>query len=227
MDFLHHPFLNLVLIGAVALFPPVNPIGTAIILNPYFSHLTRAERKKAVLKITLNAFGICITTLFLGHFILQLFGISLPIIQLAGGILICKMGWEFLSATPAPEKEHQIVRSEIDTRPEYDKIRDKLFFPITFPTTTGAGTISVLLTLGAREQNTFSKEYWTNMLATMGSVLIMCILIYVFFLNSRNIIHVLGKSGEIIINRISAFLIFAVGLQIGYNGIAALIRQAP
>src|SRR6188474_1478533 len=93
----YQSWVHLVFIGIITLFPVVNPIGTAFILNPYFDNLTRKERKNAVKKIALYAFSICTVTLFAGHWILELFGISIPVIQLAGGIMICKMGWEFLS----------------------------------------------------------------------------------------------------------------------------------
>src|ERR1700734_3458034 len=98
MNIFYHSFVHLLFIGIIALFPVVNPFGSAFIVNPYFSTLTRAEKRKAVKKITFYAFCICTVSLFAGHWILELFGISIPIIQLAGGIMICKMGWEFLSS---------------------------------------------------------------------------------------------------------------------------------
>src|ERR1700748_581831 len=91
-------FIHLVFIGFVALFPVVNPLGTAFILSPYFSDLSRRERISAVWRVTFYSFMICAVTLFIGHWILELFGLSIPIIQLAGGIMICKIGWEFLAS---------------------------------------------------------------------------------------------------------------------------------
>lgn len=87
-----NPFLSLLFTGIIALFPLVNPIGSAFMVAPYLAHLSAGDRKAAVGKITLYAFGLCVVSLFSGHYILQLFGISLPIVQLAGGILICKIG---------------------------------------------------------------------------------------------------------------------------------------
>ena len=92
-----HSFIHLMLLGIIALFPVVNPVGSAFMVNPYLSNLNKADKRRAVKKITLYAFGICSVSLFAGHYILELFGISIPVIQLAGGIMICKMGWDFLS----------------------------------------------------------------------------------------------------------------------------------
>src|SRR6476620_8773803 len=100
--FTYHAFIHLLFVGIVALFPVVNPIGSALIVNRYFLGLTRSERRKAVMKISLYAFLLCTVTLFLGHWILELFGITIPVIQVAGGIMICKTGWEFLSGDSKP-----------------------------------------------------------------------------------------------------------------------------
>ena len=215
--------VNLVFIGIITLFPVVNPIGTAFILNPYFDNLTRKERKNAVKKIALYAFAICTVTLFAGHWILELFGISIPVIQLAGGIMICKMGWEFLSAGNNSD-EHRVKAAHTAAAVNVDRLQDKLFYPITFPVTTGAGTISVLFTLGARSPDEDTRAYLMNTGALMIAIIVICMLIYIFYLNTKTLIQYMGPKGENVVNRISAFLIFCVGLQIAVNGIKALMQ---
>ncbi|MFB9845447.1 MarC family protein [Mucilaginibacter ginsenosidivorans] len=214
-------FINLVFIGFVALFPVVNPIGTAFIVSPYFTELSRKERLNVVKKITFYSFGICAVTLFAGHWILELFGLSIPIIQLAGGIMICKIGWQFLSSdTP---KETPADAPQLDHIPQ---IENKIFYPITFPITTGAGTIAVLFTLSANSANKDISVYLLNVGALLVSVIGICILILVFYLNTNRLISYIGSHNEIIINRIMAFLIFCVGLQIASGGIIHLIKTA-
>ncbi len=215
--------VHLVFIGIITLFPVVNPVGTAFILNPYFDNLTRKQRKNAVKKIALYAFAICVITLFAGHWILELFGISIPVIQLAGGIMICKMGWEFLSAGNN-SAERQVKAEHTAEAVNVDTLQDKLFYPITFPVTTGAGTISVLFTLGARSTHENMKDYLMNTGALIIAIIVMCVLIYIFYLNTKTLIQYIGSKGENVLNRISAFLIFCVGLQIAVNGIRALIH---
>jgi multiple antibiotic resistance protein len=216
-------FLHLLFVGVIALFPVVNPIGSAFIVSPYFSDLSDSEKRLAVRKITLYAFCICTVSLFIGHWILELFGISIPIIQLAGGIMICKMGWEFMTSDKSdggtmPSTGEQIKHSG------YQNIENKLFYPITFPVTTGPGTISVLFTLSADSAMAGVGNYYINTGAILLAIIIMCILIYIFYLNTKIIIHYLGTNGELIFNRIIAFLIFCVGLQIAVNGIKNIIK---
>ena len=215
-------FVHLVLIGFVTLFPVVNPIGTAFIISPYFADLTRKERVSAVQKITLYSFIICAVTLFVGHWILGLFGLSIPIIQLAGGIMICKIGWEFLSADIKDDpNEDTVKKQEVE---KIHTIENKIFYPITFPITTGAGTIAVLFTLSAHTANADINVYLVNIGALFVSVIGICILIFIFYLNTNRLIGYIGSRNEVIINRLMAFLIFCVGLQIAISGITSLVK---
>lgn len=215
-------FIHLVLLGFVALFPVMNPIGSAFIVNPYFTGLSRKERASAVKKITFYALLICVLTLLAGHWILELFGLSIPVIQLAGGIMICKIGWEFLAAD---DKESGTDTSAGHQQSEHhSNVEDKLFYPITFPITAGAGTIAVLFTLSAQEASSNLSQYMFNVAALLVSIIGVCILVYFFYLNTNRLIGYIGSHNEKIINRIMAFLIFAVGLQIAWGGIVHLVK---
>src|SRR6202012_5610483 len=223
MPAFYHTFLHSLFVGIIALFPVVNPIGSAFIVSPYFSDLSNSEKRKAVGKIAFYAFCICTVSLFAGHWILELFGISIPIIQLAGGIMICKIGWEFLSsddkevpANQSTEKTEQLEKIK--------QVENKLFYPITLPITAGAGTIAVLFTLSAQSADKDLSVYLVNMGALFISIIGICILIFLFYLNTNRLISYIGTHNEVIINRIMAFLIFCVGLQIAAGGIMHLIK---
>jgi multiple antibiotic resistance protein len=215
-------FIHLVFLGFVALFPVINPIGSAFIVSPYFSGLSRKERISAVKKVTFYSFLICAVTLLAGHWILELFGLSIPIIQLAGGIMICKIGWEFLASDGEEDEPDDSADHKVPEHPV--SVEDKLFYPITFPVTAGAGTIAVLFTLSANGATNNFSEYLFNIGAIMVSVVGICILIFIFYLNTNRLIGYIGSHNEQIINRIMAFLIFCVGLQIASGGIVHLIK---
>ncbi len=217
-----HSFVHLVFIGFIALFPVVNPIGTAFMVNPYFVELSRQGRIKAIKKIALYAFAICAVTLFTGRWILELFGLSVPIIQLAGGIMICKIGWEFLSSDK-PDASSETILNKTEIK-QSDTIENQLFYPITFPITTGAGTIAVLFTLGAQSKAENFQQYLVNSGALLISIILICILIFVFYVNANRFINYIGSHNEKIINRLMAFLIFCVGLQIAIEGITKIIK---
>ncbi len=215
-------FLEIVFLGFIALFPVVNPIGTALMVDPYFSGLSRKERVSAVRKISFYALGICVITLLVGHWILELFGLSVPIVQLGGGIMICKIGWEFLTSDKSNEKSGAVP--EGSDGDDMAQLESKLFYPITFPITTGAGTIAVLFTLSAHVQEKTFSGYMLNNAALLISILGICILIFIFYVNAGRLIKYMGSHNEKIVNRLMAFLIFCVGLQIAVGGITGLIH---
>ncbi len=223
MDQFYHSFINLVFIGIIALFPVINPIGSAFIVSPYFLNLNKKDKRKAVQKVSLYAFLICVVSLFAGQWILKLFGLSIPIIQLAGGIMICKIGWGFLSSDKTTQVQPNGAASN-STDTGYGHVAGKLFYPIAFPITTGPGTISVLFTLSAHSAADNMDGYLINTSALLVSVLVMCTLVYIFYFNTKTLIDFLGENGENIVNRISAFLIFCVGLQIAFTGLKVLFK---
>jgi multiple antibiotic resistance protein len=212
--------LHLVFVGFVALFPPVNPIGTSLMIDPFLNQLSESQRKGAAFKIASYSFILCSGAVLVGSWLFKLFGISLPVVQLAGGILICKMGWDLLSSNstdkdtdPSPE------------RPATD-VENILFYPLAFPMTTGAGTISVLLTLSAHGHGTDLWSYLNNLAALIAAVALMCATVYVCYAYTPTLLKRLGSKGGLIVNRLSAFLVFCVGLQIAIDGITHLVSKA-
>lgn len=208
------PFLHLILIGFLSLFPAVNPVGSAFIVDPFLGDMGFPERKRAARRVAFNCFIICAVSALIGSWILKLFGISIPIVQLAGGIMICRMGWQLLTT------EDDVKGKKETAQPER---RDNiLFYPIAFPMTTGAGTISVILTLSAHEDEKDLLSHVMNLGALFIAILLICILIYICYANTPRLTRRLGPRGEQIVNRLSAFLVFCIGMQIAYSGIRTL-----
>jgi len=138
--------------------------------------------------------------------------------------MICKIGWEFLSSDKQPETPAATPTDKTDLK-QVTLIENKLFYPITFPITTGAGTIAVLFTLSAQGGDTKDfSQYLLNNGALLISIIGICILIFIFFVNANRLIHYIGSRNEKIVNRLMAFLIFCVGLQIAVGGITHLIK---
>ncbi|MDQ7796549.1 MAG: MarC family protein, partial [Spirochaetia bacterium] len=97
--------------------------------------------------------------------------------------------------------------------------------PITFPMTTGAGTISVLLTLSAHNKGTTYVQSLLNMSAILVAVVGICILIYIFYSSTTRIVSHWGSTERNVVNKITAFLIFSYGLEIASNGVFNLIKN--
>jgi multiple antibiotic resistance protein len=214
------PFLHLIFVGFISLFPAVNPVGSAFIVDPLLSGLDLRERRAAAKKVSFYCFLICSVSVLIGSWILKLFGISIPIVQLAGGIMICRMGWQLLTSDDAIKGNKESARPDRRAG-DIDNI---LFYPVAFPMTTGAGTISVLLTLSAHEENNDLSVHFLNLGGLFIAIFMMCILIYICYANTPRLIKRLGPRGEQIVNRLSAFLVFCIGMQIASAGIRTLLK---
>jgi multiple antibiotic resistance protein len=214
-------FLHLVFVGIVTLFPPVNPVGTAFIVDPLLLGLDDAQRKAASKRIAFYCFAICAITIVAGSWFLRLFGITIPVVQIAGGIMICRMGWQLLSSDTGAKDAGETTRPHSAAG---TNIEDIIFYPVAFPMTTGAGTISVLLTLSAHGDSNEFSLHLMNLAALFISITIMCLLIYLCFAFTPVLIRRLGTRGEQIVNRLSAFLVFCVGIQIAIGGISHFLK---
>jgi multiple antibiotic resistance protein len=190
-------------------------------IDPLLSGLTKKQRLIAARKISFYSLAICVVSVTLGSWVLKLFGLSLPIVQIAGGIIIFHMGWNLLIAKNETNKG-----PETFTQPEdkYKEVENILFYPISFPMLSGAGTISVLLTLSASSANQNWQQYLFNTGSLIVGIIMMVILIYICLINTLFLFKRIGSRGQQVVNRISAFLVMCVGLQILWEGIKHLIN---
>jgi multiple antibiotic resistance protein len=100
----------------------------------------------------------------------------------------------------------------------------ELFYPIAFPVTTGAGTISVLLTLSAHGHAQGLETYLMNLGALFVAIVLMCMVIFMSYAFTPAFLHRIGQQGQQIVNSLSAFLVFCVGIQIVAEGVTTLIK---
>lgn len=211
------------LVAAAALFPLVNPLGTALIVEPHLSELSRVQRVRASFLISLYSLSVCLFSIYLGVQIFSFFGISIPAVQISGGLLIAKMGFEVLyganNLDSSQSKDAQ--REEVEV---WGKTELKLFYPLAFPMTTGAGTISVLLTLAANSGHRFDIQHFGRLAAISLGSLFMCILVFFCYAYSNLIFSRVGAKGASILNRISGFLTICIGIQIFINGLVGVVR---
>ncbi|WP_128331578.1 MarC family protein [Apibacter sp. HY039] len=212
-------FIHVFSAAMVALFPVVNPIGNAFIVNNFLEGLGEKQRKSVVKQITIYCLSIGLGSLLIGRLILLLFGLSIPVIQLGGGLMICKtaLGWlsDGNNKGKSKEKKEKTI-NDLDN----ENIQKDIFYPITFPIIMGSGSISVIFTLTANssiEENMYLTLI--NYLTIALVILVLCILVYFFLSNASKIVDKVGSSGNIIINKLIAFFTFCIGIQITLTGI--------
>jgi multiple antibiotic resistance protein len=201
-----------------ALFPIVNPIGN----TPIFLSLTRglSAHARGILArmVALNGLVLILVSIFIGTHILAFFGISLPVVQVGGGLVVISTGWSLLRRSDGDGAERDGQR-ECD---EGDYAR-QAFYPLTLPLTVGPGSISVAIAVGANRPE--GAQWGWPLIAGMliGSALI-SLSIYLSYRFAERIGRTLGDSAMNIIIRLSSFILVCIGVQILWNGLSALIR---
>jgi multiple antibiotic resistance protein len=201
--------LSLFVLGFSSLLPMVNPIGTAVIINPQFAGTSLAERKIYARSIAFFGFALGIAALFLGSWCLKFMGISVATTQMAGGLVIARLGLNLLNSKEETE----------EAPPPSSFLSNSLFYPLAFPLTVGPGCISVLVTLSAHASTGDLADTLRRMLVLSVSLFIVMVLTYLCFTYSDAMMRRIGKSGSQVLNRLMAFVLFCVGIQMLVNGL--------
>lgn len=209
----------------MALFPVINPLGNGFVVNGFLNKLNDHQRKTAIQKLIINYILIGIGTLVIGHLFLLIFGLAIPVIQLGGGLLICKTAMELLSDSGTPDKSDKKETNQDTDGSNWKNIEQKIFYPITFPISIGPGSISVIFTLMA-SANVKGNLLKTGMNYAVIATVIICMaaILYIFLSQGQKIIQKIGSSGNLIINKLVAFFTFCIGIQIAVTGISQIFH---
>jgi len=206
-----------ILLVLSALFPIVDPLGG----SPFFLALTSEyapeARKALAWRIALNSFFLLVGSYFIGTYILAFFGISLPVVQVGGGLIVVATGWTLLKQRD--DEKHDVHRT---VQPQ-DTFRHA-FYPLTMPLTVGPGSISVAITLGANAAHSHALHPLMILAALIGSGLI-ALSIFLCYGFADRLARILGPTAMLVIMQLSSFLLVCIGVQIAWNGIKALAES--
>jgi len=204
-----------------ALFPIVNPLGG----SPVFLALTReypaSARRLLARKVATNSLVLLIASFLIGSHILDFFGISIPVVQVGGGLIVISNGWDMLKR----KEDHDRAR-DAQKKVNLQDIFRNAFYPLTLPLTVGPGSISVAITLGANEPHHLGVNLLAIFPAVIASVLV-ALSIYICYGFADRLAAVIGENGMSIVLRLSSFLLVSIGVQILWNGVSALLRSLP
>ncbi|MFZ5789934.1 MAG: MarC family protein [Pseudomonadota bacterium] len=211
---------NSFLLVYAGLFPIVNPVGGA----PIFLGLTRyraaGERRALAGRIALNSFFLLLGSLLVGSHVLEFFGITLPVVRVAGGMVVTAFAWKLLQTGEETEPQ----RAADATGKE--AARTDAFYPLTMPLTVGPGSISVAITLGSQRPAGDLTHLALIGAAAIAGIAAVAATIYVCYRFAENITATLGEHGTNVLVRLSAFILLCIGVQIIWNGWSALEGMA-
>jgi len=206
-------FVNTFLLVYAALFPLVNPFGSAPIFLGMTDSYTNAERERLSRQISINSFLLLLGSMFIGSHVLGFFGVSLPIVRVAGGLVVTAFGWKLLNSASLPDEGHASPHTDDpDT-----------FYPLTMPLTVGPGSISVAITLGSQRPPTSDlQQFFAASTAAIASLVAMSLTVYLCYRFAPRLVSALGRGGTNVVVRLSAFILLCIGIQILWNGVKDL-----
>ena len=211
------------LLAFTALLPLVNPVGSALIFLGLVGDEPVAVYRQLARKIAIATIVFLVVIEFLGSLLLSFFGISLPVLQVTGGIVIAATAWSLLFENDAganTRKKHQEIAG--GSSEDDDNLQGKIFYPFTFPITAGPGTLVVMLTLSARISNKSLPETAAGHAGIVLATIVLCASVYFCYAYAPRLIKAVSPSTVHGILRVMAFILMCIGVQIAWNGFAML-----
>lgn len=203
-----------------ALFPIVNPLGGAPIFLNFVRKCSPQTREQVARAVAGYGFMLLFGSLLIGAQVLLFFGISLPVLRVAGGVVVTAVGWSLLHQGDEPA-----IRADGEALDDA-RAKAEAFYPLTLPLTVGPGSMAATIALAASHQPTWRTNLLmslSSLLGAMAGLLAVALTVYFAFREAATIERVLGKNGTNVLVRLFAFILFAIGVQIMWLGLHDLL----
>ncbi len=210
--------LSAFLLTFAGLFPIVNPFEAA----PFFLGLTAGmpsdERTMLARKAAVNGCLLLLGSMVLGPWLLEFFGIELPVVRIAGGLVVTALGWKLLS------QESWSDHGSGGVQPGGAR-KVGSFYPLTMPLTVGPGSMSVAITIGSRNPDTdiHLTALALHAIGALLGILAIALTIYIAYRFAEKFARLLGATGLEVMVRLSAFILMCIGIEIIWTGYSALV----
>jgi len=205
--------MDLFLLSFAALFSVINPLGSV----PIFLGLTQDDSKesknKTALWAAINVCIILVISFFIGEYVLKFFGISIDVLRIAGGIVICTSGFGLLSGTFSKKRG---VSKKITDDAQHRS--DIALTPLAIPMMAGPGSMSLLIAM--------YQDYplYIDKAIIVGAILVLSISVFLILRSANYLSKLLGASGIVAISRIIGFLVLAIGVQYIVNSLVSIFK---
>jgi multiple antibiotic resistance protein len=201
-----------------ALFPIVNPIEAAPFYNLLTRGLSSARQQTLARQVAINGFALLLGCMLLGPWLLVFFGIELPVVRIAGGLVVTTLGWKLLTQERWSDHSSEQV-------PQDAMERAGAFYPLTMPLTVGPGSMSVAISIGSRRPVGVLGlgDIALHAVGALWGLLAIGLSIYVAYRFAGNLSRFLGASGVEVLVRLSAFLLMCIGIEFLWSGYLALV----
>jgi multiple antibiotic resistance protein len=210
--------LKFIPLAFTALLPVINPIGSALLFLALVPESDHRTKKLMARRIAWNTIWFLAIVQITGSYVLRFFGISLPVVQVAGGLVLATMGWVLLNK-PDPEGN-----TSTPNRAFTEALRERIFYPLTFPITAGPGCIVVSLTLSAHASMPSLLDSALAHLGLFIGTVLACVIVYFSYAYADRIELKLSPSITQGVLRVISFILVCIGGEIMWTGIQNLLK---
>ncbi|MGA9118177.1 MAG: MarC family NAAT transporter [Bacteroidota bacterium] len=207
-------FFSWVGVALITLLPIINPVSTAVLLLGISSHLSKEERNRQIIRACIYMTAILVTFLLVGHLVMVAFGISIPGIRIAGGLVIGFLGFRMLF----PD-EGQITG---EGKQEAQQKSDISFSPLAMPSLSGPGAIAAVITMSSSINGRHGSDKVFAYAGVVLAILITAVLSWLTLRGAGALRRFLGVNGINSLSKIMGFLLICIGAQFAINGVRDL-----
>ena len=203
------------------LLPILNPAATAPIFLGLTEGASAATRAVLALRIARNMALLMVGSMLVGSYVLDLFGISLPIVRVGGGLIVAANAWRLLNAEHASSDSRTVLAESFTP----EQARRQAFYPLTFPISCGPGSIAAAITLGVTLHDPVLPLSLVRFGGGVLPVAAVGVVMFVAFRYAQQLLRPLGETGTLVFLRLSAFILLCLGVQIVWDGVRELVQS--
>lgn len=218
-------FIKATLLIPITLFPILNPLSVIPVFSNLVGTTSVSMERRLARQIAINCWCLLLGAILIGSYVLSMFGVSLSIVRIGGGIIVSIVGWRLLGSDTQDASIPKHVANHYDDDMSDEELKARSFYPISFPLTVGPGTMAVSIALGAN--NSTGILDWTMSVTSIAlGAGITALGIYFCYRYANSITRFLGSLGTIVFLRLSAFMLLCIGLQIIWSGVLGLLKDS-
>lgn len=197
----------------VSLLPIANPFSTAAVYLALTQRFPEAQALSQARRACIYTAAVLLIALFAGALIMQFFGISIPALRIAGGLIVARIGFGMLNPVPEEEELGEAKRADAAN------MTDLAFTPLAMPMLSGPGSIAVTISMTASVDSA-----WEYAAIALG-ILLVAWVSWLVLRSARRIVAILGPTGMTALVRIMGFLLACVGVQFIGLGVVQVITD--
>lgn len=200
----------------IGLFSLINPLSALPIYLGMTQDYSEENKLNTLKRTCIYILIICLVSYYLGVYLLHFFGITIPALRVAGGLIIFRSGWQLLNLQHKQELQNKIES-------EGGQKEDISFSPLAMPLLAGPGAMSFLITLFSTRSEVINEAFWQDVSA-ISAILVVVISIYFVFKYAPKLMKYTGQAGLTSLSKVMGFIVTGIGVQMIISSITTVVK---